>query len=202
MTRKRLTLLIALFVSAGITSLWLIARHTTTAPPIPPVGGESFDDLVLLSGHYRQDDPRWASDRLGRSGGNLASHGCTIASVAMGLHGYGIEVTPGELNRWLHENDGYDGNGRLKWAAINRRFPEVAVEWQRPLTHESLDAALRSGELAVVRIALSNGLEHWVLVVGKRDKTYLVRDPLAPYALTHLDSYGSPIMALRVLARR
>lgn len=128
-------------------------------------------------------------------------YGCTVTSVAMGLSAFAIDVTPGELNARLDTVHGYDDRGRLRWAAIAELFPGVRADWQRPLTHDTLDAALRNREPIVARITLSSGIEHWVLVVGKHGHDYVVRDPLDPDRLTPLDAYGSSVRAVRVLSR-
>jgi hypothetical protein len=58
---------------------------------------------------YSQKDPLWADDRLGpdMGGGTLGGAGCAVTCAAMLCTAVGCEVTPGELNAWLCDNDGF-----------------------------------------------------------------------------------------------
>lgn len=186
--------LVVLVIAAVVVSL-----RSRGDDPIAARGGEPFTTQIT-AGHFRQADPRWGDDRIGGSGERLSHVGCTVSSLAMALATFDIAITPGELNARLASVDGYDARGRLRWATLQALMPAVRVDWSQPLSHATLDDALRRGWPVLVRVTLVSGVEHWVLVVGKDGLEYLVHDPAGdPTALVPLTRYGSPVLALRVV---
>lgn len=74
---------------------------------------------------YSQRNCRWSGDRLGpdAGGGTLGGSGCAVTCAAMQAAANGCAVTPGELNQWLIEHDGFSAVGsgprnELRWEKI------------------------------------------------------------------------------------
>jgi hypothetical protein len=161
---------------------------------------------VALAGpepHFLQHDPRWAGDTLGSTRETIGAVGCLVCSLSMGSQALGAPVDPGELNRRLGAVGGYTREARVIWdkvPAATGGAVEVTVLAQPD--HAALDTALERGDLAVVRFTLPRGAAHWVLVVGKEDDEYLVKDPLAAEAsIVKLTSRTPAIQSVRLLRR-
>jgi hypothetical protein len=78
---------------------------------------------------------------------------------------------------------------------------KTAVELPQNPTHRDIDSALGAGNPVLVKVILPNGFQHWVLIVGREQKEYLMKDPLGNGTLTPLSSLGSDILAVRVAKR-
>ena len=119
--------LVALLAAACLFALILtaitLALDWTLPRKIAPHGGIFFFRRVEIAvPQFRQGDPRWRDDPLGATPGKLGSEGCAVASAAMVLRSYGIEIDPQSLNTFLTNNEGYVGTGWLVW--------EKAAEFQ------------------------------------------------------------------------
>lgn len=169
-------------------------------PPIPAVGGEAFADPVVLPvPDFRQDDPAWASDTIGGSEEAVKEVGCALSSAAMVATYLGMDCTPRELNRRLKRLGGYTGRGWLRWQAVAEASGgHLRLTYAGGPDHQRLDASLRAGVPAIVRVPLG-AIGHWVVVVGKRGRDYLVNDPLgqAPSPVP-LASIADRIQAMRI----
>lgn len=169
-------------------------------PPIPALGGETFAEPLLLPvPDFRQDDPAWAADTIGGSDETVKAVGCALSSAAMVSSFLGVPCTPRELNRRLKAIDGYTRRGWLRWQAVAEASEgRLRLTYAGGPDHRRLDAALRAGLPAIVRVPLGR-LGHWLVVVGKRGRDYLVNDPLgassSPVALT---SVADRIEAMRI----
>ena len=119
----------------------------------------------------------------------------------MALADYGIACPPGELNARLKRVGGYTGRGWLEWAAIEQiTGRRVGVRVADAPSHAEPDRALREGHCAVVKSLLRGGVRHWVLVVGKAGREYLVKDPLGTgVRLDRLSDLSPEIHSLRIV---
>ena len=178
-----------LFVAAAVLAgLWLHLRYSEKY--IPAYGGADLSVQLADNVHFLQNDQRWASERMGHPNGDtLGRAGCTIASVAMAMSNFGQPFDPGQLNAALVANKGYTKRSWLIWGAISRVTKgAVRVVVHRKPSQKRLDACLTRGDYPIVKFRIKNVIPHWVVVVGKRQGTYYVRDPLikepAPIPLT------------------
>jgi hypothetical protein len=185
----RLKFAFVLFVATAVLAgLWLHARNSEKY--IPAFGGADISVQLADNVHFLQNDPHWASARMGNpKGDTLGRAGCTIASVAMALSNLGQPFDPGQLNTALTANNGYTKRSWLIWGAISRVTKGAArVEVHREPSQERLDKCLKRGDYPIVKFRIRDVIPHWVVVVGKRQGTYYVRDPLikkpAPIPLT------------------
>lgn len=143
---------------------------------------------------YKQTDPKWASEPLGRGPHTIGQWGCLLCSVAMAINGYGLRVdgkdaTPLTVNQWLRDNGGFeDFDGQ------SFRFPSI---WPFGFTYlgtipgsnllrQNLDIPNR-----VVILHVRN-FHHFILAVGYDDKGVKVHDtehPVDHYKWTEIDEY-------------
>ncbi len=97
--------------------------------PVAASGGLYFPGrLELYVPQFFQSDPRWGEDALGATPGRLAAEGCAVASAAMALASYGVDVDPGRLNKFLttlpevtRRRDGFIGRRPRNLTLASRR---------------------------------------------------------------------------------
>ncbi len=177
---KRLGIIFALLLlTVGTVLVWKNV-NARTGTPIAASGGDTMNVLLPdTSGTFLQNDPRWGSDKLGKTTESLASIGCAVCSVAMACVNLGESLTPKDLNQQLTQNGGFTGDGWLVWGALPKiTSGRVMVDVASQPSHAGLDGALKRGAYPVVKFILPYGVPHWVVIVGKDGLEYLARDPL------------------------
>ena len=181
-------LLCAALAVGGALSLRLRngVRMTALEANIPP------DPVVS----YRQDDPAWASDRLGDSKYTMKSSGCLVSCIASAVSMEGGAVTPGELNALFSENGVYDGNGNMQWDALEAIDGYGVKVYEKP-SAAAIEECLAEGHYPIVRVRMGGiGNTHYVLITGAEDGVYICMDPLADRP-TRLSRYWDRIYAVR-----
>jgi hypothetical protein len=193
-------------LAAGASAAWRWAETwTATSSPLEPSGGLYFPFTVLHDvPHFAQADPRWGANRMAAGPTTLAQEGCAVSSAAMVLGAYGAEVDPGTLNTFLQGHGGFTGGGWLYWEKA-AEFPPGTAEhlYEADASHFLIDWNLLRGNPVIVCLRYPNGITHFVVVVGKQGREYLVRDPGERYrdGLYFLSEFGSPVEALRFYRR-
>lgn len=164
-------LLVAL-VLGGIAWAW-------PRKPIASRGGVYLPwRLELKVPGYAQGDPRWGGDALGETPATLRAEGCAVASAAMVLASYGIDVDPGRLNRFLTRNEGYVGSGWLVWEKAAEFVPgRCEKAYEDDPSFARIDWNLLRGNPVIVRVKISPTTNHFVVIAGKEGFDYLIRDP-------------------------
>lgn len=151
-------------------------------PAVPAVYGRSSDGTPI----FKQGDPAWGLDRLGRRE-TIGSAGCAMCATAMAISRIsGRDITPKELDAHLDRTRGYSGDA-LDW---HKAAAARGLSTQRQsLTLSALDAQLDAGRPAVVGVDYkagsgggANGTDHWVTVTRKEtgasgQPTYWANDP-------------------------
>jgi len=191
--------LVILFIASIV--LGFAASRSKADETIPPRGGESLTVAAISTPNYLQRDSRWAEDTVGGTQEMLASVGCTVCSLAMALHHYGVKVTPKELNDFLKKNGGYTERGWLKWDSVSKVSKgKVVMGYIGNPSFPRIDAALKNNEPVIAKVFIDRTIPHWVLIVGKEKTEYLIRDPLGDgKSLRQLSFYGSDLHAIRIL---
>ncbi len=202
LTRKR-ALWLVLGVVVVFAGLWNARRFKDQWFAIPPRGGDSFVMPPLSTPHYRQRDPRWASDSIGGFGESMASAGCTVCSLAMALDLFGVKKTPKELNDFLKGNEGYNPRGWLRWNCVDKvSAGAVTMGYMGRPSHAVLDSALKNAQPVLAKVYIKGVVPHWVLIVGKDRTEYLMRDPLGEEgSVGRVSDYRSRIYAVRIPKR-
>src|ERR1043166_1447082 len=170
---------------------------------ISPRGGRYFfHRLELAVPSFRQGDEKWSDDPLGGvvENGTIGGEGCAVAAAAMVFKFYGIEVDPQQLNWYLSSVGGYTENGWLYWDRAAWFAPDrVCHIYEDLASYQLIDSNLSRGNPVIVRVRLSNGVTHFVVITGKDGFDYLIADPGAgsAKALSPLRELGSDIEPLR-----
>ena len=185
------------------TSLLAGCSTPATRPPecqLPARTRDSSPHFALSSKtHYLQRDPRWAAEPIGGSGKPLGNVGCALCCLSMALSQYDIEFTPAGLNRELKQMDAFTSKGWVFWPAIESVTARRArVEILHDPSHRDIEEALALGQPVIVKVAPPKMLQHWVLLVGRDGREFLMKDPLDEKK-TLLSSLGSKILAVRVV---
>jgi Peptidase C39 family len=146
---------------------------------IPSAGGlYFFSKLVLPVPRFAQSDPRWAEEELGTASSTMGEEGCAVSCAAMVLAFYGQDIDPGRLNTFLTDNSGYTPQGWLYWEKAADFHPGLVRHAYEDLpSYFLIDSNLEGGNPVIVRIHLTNGITHFVVIVGKAGFDYLIQDP-------------------------
>lgn len=198
---RRLGIVLAI-PTVVLLSLWLWKMPLSGSGGLPIPG-----ELVIEVPQYFQGDPKWKGDHLGETLGTLGAEGCAISSASMALGFYGMDVDPKRLNRFLIDHNGYEGKAWLKWESAAEYSPRVVEKAYENLpSYALIDWNLLHGNPVIVRIRRADGITHFVVIVGKRNFDYLIRDPAgfgSPRAgnIYPISDLGVPIEALRYYRR-
>ena len=188
--------LVCVVALAGWEAMSYFQKHR-----VPPSGGLYFIKRVELAvPQWRQSDERWHNDQLGWTDGTLGAQGCAVASTAMVLSFYGIDTDPQRLNWYLTATGGYTDEGWIYWERAADFAPgRVRHVYEDLPSFFLLDSNLLRGNPVIVRLRLSNGVTHFVVIAGKDGFDYLIRDPGAGKGkgIYPLREIGSDIEALR-----
>ncbi len=80
---------------------------------------------------------------------------------------------------------------------------KIAVRAPPRLTHTDIDEALRSGGFPVIKFFLPGGIPHWVAIVGKSGREYLIKDPLdSKQRIARLSEKTGTIISARYVEKR
>lgn len=195
---KKMLMLIPLILFLALGAGWYF---WPSQEQLAASGGEYFEDpLVLNAPLFLQNDPRWAEDGIGDSGSRMGAEGCAVASVAMLLNYYGVKADPKALNRYLSQNGGYTEQGWIYWnKACGLSDGQVIFAYAGSGSYALIDENLKNNNPVIVKVLIGGSIPHWVLVVGKEGREYLINDPLAQDGRpSKLSKYNSNIYAVRV----
>ena len=161
-------------------------------------------EILIGVGQFFQGDPRWREVTLADTPGTLGGEGCAVASAAMVLSHYGMDVDPARLNRFLKDHSGYEGHGWIRWESASEFCPGIVEkDYEDAPSYFLIDRNLLRGTPSIVRIRRPDGITHFVVIVGKRGFDYLIRDPagLGGGRVYPFRELGVPIEALRYYRR-
>ncbi|MDE1169618.1 MAG: C39 family peptidase [Verrucomicrobium sp.] len=199
MIRTIVALCLALLLLGLGEAYWFCKR------PLAPSGGLYFWRPVHLGViPFRQNDPRWGRDLIGRRGDTLGAQGCAVTSAAAILASYGVALTPQTLNQFLNTHGGYTPEGWLIWEKAAAFQPGVAEKsYEDDASYYLIDSSLMRGVPVIVRLKLRSGRTHFVVIMGKEGWDYLICDPGAGASkgFYPLRQIGSQIYALRAYRR-
>lgn len=167
--------------------------HAEVNGTIPSIGGRYFHCRVEIPvPAFAQDDPRWSEVRLGPSTDTLGDEGCAVTSAAMVVAFYGIKTDPQQLNNFLTRAGGFSDDGLIQWSRVQAIAPGyLKLAYNGYPSYELIDSNLLEKNPVIAIIRLPDGAYHFVVIVGKEGRKYLIRDPAAspfrqPYPLSEL----------------
>ena len=146
---------------------------------------------------YRQDNEERKADKIGDSKYDLESSGCVITSIATALSDSDIAMNPGELNKYLSENNVFDEEGNLQWGKIDE-LDGLCADVYTKKSADIIDGCLAAGHYPIVKIHRNTlfSYHHYVLIIGAENGDYICMDPLQDN-LTKLSDYKNKIYAIR-----
>lgn len=156
------------------------------------------EDIVL----FRQDDKRWAEDKLGSSDYSMQKSGCLVTCIAAALSMSGETVTPESLNELFSSGGVYDSEGNLQWENLRQldRGNSYDAEVYTAVSEDILQDCLEHGKFPIARVRMRGiGNFHYVLIVKLEDGTYYCMDPLED-ELQPLSHYGNRVYAIRCVS--
>ena len=155
--------------------------HAEVNGAIPSIGGRYFHRRVEIPvPAFAQDDPRWSEVRLGPSTDTLGDEGCAVTSAAMVAAFYRIKTDPEQLNAFLTRTGGFSDDGLIDWSRVSSIAPaHLKLAYNGGPSYELIDSNLLAGNPVIVLIPLPGGGYHFVVIVGKEGRDYLIRDPAA-----------------------
>jgi hypothetical protein len=123
-------------------------------------------------------------------GSSIAACGCAMTSGVMVARYYGItevggeDVTPGTMNAWLQNNNGYYPGGAINWLKmVEYTGNQLAYDGRSGDSFNNyplLDEFLNSERPAIAKMAKGRGgspRSHFIVISNKLADTYEVRDP-------------------------
>ena len=117
---------------------------------------------------YGQRDPRWASQKIGKSSSTIGLYGCTITAIAMIA-----DLTPDEVNTRLTAVNGYQVD-LILWSKINEAIPCLKFEWRGyQYDNAKVKKAIDENGVCLVEVDFDGSIatprdRHWVLYKGSQ----------------------------------
>lgn len=180
----------------GTEEEWLVFRKQ----------GGTMDNILLNISPIAQRNPLWANEQLGTSNKTIGSHGCTINCATMLLRLLlGINITPAELNTWLKANGGYQNYNLFDWYILEKFDPRISFRYRYKGAYlDKIDEQLQKGIPSIVNVDMNPATsvldEHWVLVVGKVDGSYIINDPWYGTQFKFEEKYGDPRTGVKIVS--
>ena len=208
MKRKRISFVILLlfFLCVGVIFFSLVRFRGSK---VIKVSGDTInlipcEDITF----FRQDDIRWAEDKLGNSVYSMKRSGCLVTCIAsalsMNINAEGKTITPKSLNEQFSSGSVYDKEGNLQWENLRqldggKSFDAEAYNF---VSEKILQDCLEQGKFPIVRVRVAGiGNVHYVLVVKLEDGKFICMDPLKD-ELQPLSHYGNRIYAIRCVSAK
>lgn len=167
--------------------------------------GESVgtEDVVFFS----QLDEAWKGDGLGASSYTMGSSGCLTTCLTSAARMQGILTEEEckdakELNRLFSEQNVYDKEGNIQWAALEDTLGVTAVRQEAGAWDgASIESLLQHGIYPIVRVRMKrSGNFHFVLLVRSEAGEFWCMDPMVQTnQLVSLKEFGNRIYAVRYL---
>lgn len=166
--------------------------------------GEQMADILLNITPLSQKDPRWGSVKLGTSNTTIGGYGCLITSASMMLRHFGFDTDPGRLNDLLKANGGYHDGNLFVWGALEKIFKGVTFGYRYNGAYlDKIDEQLAQNKPVIINVDLNPTTsvldEHWVLIVGKVNGSYIINDPWYGTQFKFEDKYGAPSKGVRIV---
>jgi PKD repeat protein len=154
----------------------------------------NLSNTVLNVTRFGQGDPPWATNTYDSSGTNIQARGCAVSCLAMALKFAGINTDPGSLNQMMISSNDFVGKNNVNWDAATRDASGSTLEFHGYRTSDAqyLNQKLSQGFPVIVGVNInSNGdAGHFVLVTGKQNGQFAIKDP-GHLNATNLSAYSN-----------
>lgn len=152
-----------------------------------------------------QRDRRWADVKLGTSTSTIGGYGCLITDATMMANFLlGKNITPADLNAWLIANGGYHDFNLFVWGIMNKLDTRLSFGYRYNYAAlDKIDEQLAKGMPVVINVDLNPATsyldEHWVLVIGKENGSYIINDPWYGLTMPFEKNYGDPRTGVKIV---
>lgn len=146
--------------------------------------GANSGDFV----NWRQTNPQWSSIKVGNSNKTMGNIGCLITSISILIDKSGTNIAidpfnPGTFLEALNKTNGFDNEGSLQYAAVNRAVPNFEYVDRVMLTgktkeekYNTISSYHNKGYYLAVEVKGDTG-QHWVAVMEASDGAISIVDP-------------------------
>lgn len=139
---------------------------------------------------WRQRGAAWSNIKIGNTNSTIGDIGCLVTSISILIEKSGVSTpmvpfNPGTFVEALNKKGGFDSNGNLQYAAVNKVVPEFKYVGKVNLRNKTREEKLTTisqyynqGYYLTVEVkGATEGNQHWVAVTGINGNNIIIVDP-------------------------
>ncbi len=139
---------------------------------------------------WRQRGVTWSNIKIGNTNSTIGDIGCLVTSISILIEKSGVSTpmvpfNPGTFVEALNKKGGFDSNGNLQYAAVNKVVPEFKYVGKVNLRNKTREEKLATisqyynqGYYLTVEVkGATEGNQHWVAVTGINGNNIIIVDP-------------------------
>lgn len=139
---------------------------------------------------WRQRGAAWSNIKIGNTNSTIGDIGCLVTSISILIEKSGVSTqmvpfNPGTFVESLNKKGGFDSNGNLQYAAVNKVVPEFKYVGKVNLRNKTREEKLATisqyynqGYYLTVEVkGATEGNQHWVAVTGINGNNIIIVDP-------------------------
>lgn len=139
---------------------------------------------------WRQRGVAWSNIKIGNTNSTIGDIGCLVTSISILIEKSGVSTpmvpfNPGTFVEALNKKGGFDSNGNLQYAAVNKVVPEFKYVGKVNLRNKTREEKLATisqyynqGYYLTVEVkGATEGNQHWVAVTGINGNNIIIVDP-------------------------
>lgn len=139
---------------------------------------------------WRQRGAAWSNIKIGNTNSTIGDIGCLVTSISILIEKSGVSTpmvpfNPGTFVEALNKKGGFDSNGNLQYAAVNKVVPEFKYVGKVNLRNKAREEKLTTisqyynqGYYLTVEVkGATEGNQHWVAVTGINGNNIIIVDP-------------------------
>lgn len=139
---------------------------------------------------WRQRGAVWSNIKIGNTNSTIGDIGCLVTSISILIEKSGVSTpmvpfNPGTFVEALNKKGGFDSNGNLQYAAVNKVVPEFKYVGKVNLRNKTREEKLATisqyynqGYYLTVEVkGATEGNQHWVAVTGINGNNIIIVDP-------------------------
>lgn len=139
---------------------------------------------------WRQRGAAWSNIKIGNTNSTIGDIGCLVTSISILIEKSGVSTpmvpfNPGTFVEALNKKGGFDSNGNLQYAAVNKVVPEFKYVGKVNLRNKTREEKLATisqyynqGYYLTVEVkGATEGNQHWVAITGINGNNIIIVDP-------------------------
>lgn len=139
---------------------------------------------------WRQRGAAWSNIKIGNTNSTIGDIGCLVTSISILIEKSGVSTpmvpfNPGTFVEALNKKGGFDSNGNLQYAAVNKVVPEFKYVGKVNLRNKTREEKLATisqyynqGYYLTVEVkGATESNQHWVAVTGINGNNIIIVDP-------------------------